>query len=194
MKDKLLYSLTFLILLCFYSSGFSFDKPSELVNKFHETLKEGNISDKDKQEKKALLKQIVAKTFNYSKMIKFIYGRGWKNLNSELRTKLEETFLNFISFNYVQRFNGIEGLDFKYNETTKLEDRKIIVETLLITSDNEPIKINYLLEQTDMKWQIFDILLTGSISEIATKKSEFFNIIKNSGAEGLIDKINQTID
>ena len=45
-----------------------------------------------------------------------------------------------------------------------------------------------------MKWQIFDILLTGSISEIATKKSEFFNIIKNSGAEGLIDRINQKID
>lgn len=194
MKDKLLYSLTFLILLCFYSSSFSYDKPSELVYKFHETLKENNISDKDKQEKKALLKQVVAETFNYSKMIKFIYGRGWKNLNSELKTKLDETFLNFISFNYVQRFNGIEGLDFKYNVTTELEDGKIIVETLLITSDNEPIKINYLLEQTNMKWQIFDILLTGSISEIATKKSEFFNIIKNSGAEGLIDKINQKID
>ena len=194
MKDKLLYSLTFLILLCFYTSSYSYEEPSELVNKFHETLKEGNISDKDKQQKKALLKHVVAETFNYSKMIKFIYGRGWKNLNSELKIKLEETFLNFISFNYVQRFNGIKDLDFKYIDYTKLEDGKIIVETLLITSDNEPIKINYLLEQTNMKWQIFDILLTGSISEIATKKSEFFNIIKNSGAEGLIDKINQKID
>ena len=194
MKDKLLYSLTFLILLCFYSSGFSYEKPFVVVNKFHETLKENNISDKDKPQKKALLKQIVAETFNYSKMIKFIYGRGWKNLNSELKIKLEETFLNFISFNYVQRFNGIKGLNFKYIESTELEDGKIIVETLLITSDNEPIKINYLLEQTNMKWQIFDILLTGSISEIATKKSEFFNIIKKGGAEGLIDKINQKID
>lgn len=194
MKDKLLYSLTFFILLCFYSSGFSYEKPSVIVNKFHENLKESNISDNDKQQKKALLKRIVAETFNYSKMIKFIYGRGWKNLNNELKIRLEETFLDFISFNYVQRFNGIEGLDFNYIESTELEDGKIIVETLLITSANEPIKINYLLEQTNMKWQIFDILLTGSISEIATKKSEFFNIIKKSGAEGLIEKINQKID
>ena len=182
------------MLLCFNSPSLSYEKPYVLVNKFHNALKKNNISAKDKEQKTAFLVGIVSETFNYSKMIKFIYGRGWKDLSSELKIKLEETFLNFISFNYVERFSGIDGLDFKYNESTELADGKIIVETLLITPESESIKINYVLEQTNMRWKVFDILLSGSISEIATKKSEFFNIIKESGAEGLIEKINQKIN
>ena len=54
--------------------------------------------------------------------------------------------------------------------------------------------MNYLLEEINSQWKVFDILLTGSISEIATKKSEFFSIIRESGAEGLIEKINQKIN
>ena len=36
------------------------------------------------------------------------------------------------------------------------------------------------------EWKIFDVLIDGSISEIATKKSEFSNIIKEKGLKGLI--------
>ena len=127
-------------------------------------------------------------------MIKFIYGRGWKNLNTELKNNLEETFLNFISYNYVERFGDVKDLDFKYKKSSELDDGKIIVETLLISSNSEPTKMNYLLEEINSQWKVFDILLTGSISEIATKKSEFFSIIRQSGAEGLIEKINQKIN
>ena len=33
------------------------------------------------------------------------------------------------------------------------------------------------LDQTNNSWKIFDVLIDGSISEIATKKSEFKNFI-----------------
>ena len=194
MKVNLLYSLILFVLLCFNSTGYANEKPSVVINKFHDALKKNSLSSKDKIQKKAFLTQIVSETFNYPKMIKFIYGRGWKNLNSELKNNLEETFLNFISHNYVERFGNVKDLDFKYKKSSELEDRKIIVETHLISSNSEPIKINYLLEEINSKWKVFDILLTGSISEIATKKSEFFSIIRKSGAEGLIEKINQKIN
>ena len=38
-------------------------------------------------------------------------------------------------------------------------------------------------------WKVFDILLDGSISEIATKKSEFKKIIEERGIKGLISNL-----
>ena len=39
------------------------------------------------------------------------------------------------------------------------------------------------------KWIIFDVLLDGSISEVATKKSDFKKIIKEEGVSGLVKNL-----
>ena len=39
------------------------------------------------------------------------------------------------------------------------------------------------------EWKIFDVLLAGSVSEIATKKSEFNSFISNNNIEGLIQAL-----
>ena len=63
-----------------------------------------------------------------------------------------------------------------------------MVKTFL-TLENEKISINYLLNQKDNQWKIFDVLLTGSVSEIATKKSEFSSFISKNKVESLIQAI-----
>ena len=39
------------------------------------------------------------------------------------------------------------------------------------------------------KWKIFDVLIDGSISEVATKKSDFKKIIKEEGVSGLVKNL-----
>ena len=56
-----------------------------------------------------------------------------------------------------------------------------LVETNLIISSEEKIMIHYLFSKVDNDWIIFDVLLEGTISEIATKKSEFKKIIDENG-------------
>ena len=43
------------------------------------------------------------------------------------------------------------------------------------------------------KWLIFDVLLNGSISEIATKKSEFHETLNNGGITSLISLIDKNL-
>ena len=45
-----------------------------------------------------------------------------------------------------------------------------LVQTKLKIIDDDDVKIDYLLSKKDKTWKIFDILLAGSVSEIATKK------------------------
>ena len=193
MKNKNIYSIIFSLLLLFSTNINCSEKAIANIEEFHNSLKNSNYNIKTINEKKEFLKNIISRTFDYEKMIRFIYGRSWKDLNKELQSELSLVFLDYISFNYANRFKDIESLNFEYVSFEEISNNKKIVKTLLKINNDKPIKIDYLFLYNGKNWKVFDVLLTGSISEIATKKSEFFSIIKNGGAKGLISKIKEKI-
>ena len=64
----------------------------------------------------------------------------------------------------------------------------MLVKTDLVV-DKEEVSVNYLLLFDNNKWRIFDVLLAGSISEIATKKSEFSIFIRDGKITPLINAL-----
>ena len=70
---------------------------------------------------------------------------------------------------------------------------KISSELFLVRSNliikQEKISMDYLLSLKNNVWKIFDVLIDGSISEIATKKSEFRMFIKEKEIDSLIDAL-----
>ena len=63
------------------------------------------------------------------------------------------------------------------------------MKTKLIVDKSDEVLINYLLGIKEGKWKIFDVLLAGSISEIATKKSEFRKFLKDEKIDDLINAL-----
>ena len=194
MKIKNVFTIIFSLLLLFSTKINSAEKAITNIEEFHASLKNSNYNIKTINEKKEFLKIIISRIFDYKKMIKFIYGRSWKDLNKGLQDELSLVFLDYISFNYANRFKDIESLNFEYVSLEEINNNKKVVKTILKINNDEPIKIDYLFLYDGKNWKVFDVLLTGSISEIATKKSEFFSIIKKEGAEGLINKIKKKIN
>ena len=62
----------------------------------------------------------------------------------------------------------------KIKDLVELADHKKII--IKVAKDNK-------------NWKIFDVLLDGSISEVATKKSDFKKIIKEEGVSGLVKNL-----
>ena len=56
----------------------------------------------------------------------------------------------------------------------------------IVKSTGEPVRINYLMRQGSGGWRIADIYLNGTISELATRRSEFAAILQSRGVDGLI--------
>jgi phospholipid transport system substrate-binding protein len=52
------------------------------------------------------------------------------------------------------------------------------------------VNINYLMRQNNGGWQIADVYLNGTISELATRRSEFSAILHAQGINGLIEALN----
>tara|TARA_B100000700_G_scaffold327114_1_gene440678 strand:+ start:1224 stop:1850 length:627 start_codon:yes stop_codon:yes gene_type:complete len=155
------------------------------------------ISEDSNQESNNLkkVKQVVEQVYNNKKMLKIIVGeKKWQELNDNEKEDLYETFLEYISLSYIKRFSKIDDPRFELIKFKKIGEKFNLVETNLIIPSEEKIMIHYLFSKVDNDWKVFDVLLEGTISEIATKKSEFKKIIDENGVSSLASSIRKKID
>ena len=124
-------------------------------------------------------------------MISAIIGGRWKNISNQNKDRLQKSFRKYIAKNYISQFRKIKNPEFRNIEEKKIGGKYWLINSKLILT-NEEIKIDYLLTFENEQWKIFDILLAGSISEIATKKSEFQKYLANQDYEVLIKKLEST--
>ena len=182
-----LICLIIIIFIVFQSETKSESKVLAGVNELHESLIK--ISDKTiKSNNLAIIDDVVKNSYDLEKMGKIIIGIDWKQMDTKTQKEFINVFKRFISVNYFRRFNKINELNFENQTVTDIEN-KFKLARVILTADNEKFKIDYLLGFKNEKWKIFDVLLDGSISEVATKKSDFKKIIKEEGVTGLVKNL-----
>lgn len=133
---------------------------------------------------------LIQSTYRVEKMLSLIIGNEWKNVSIKKRTQLVNIFTEYISKNYIRRFMKINKPMFTTNEIKDVGKNYKMVRTQLIAG-NEKVSVNYLLNEINGYWKIFDVLLAGSVSEIATKKSEFASFISKNNVDSLIEAISK---
>ena len=122
-------------------------------------------------------------------MIQMIIGDHWNNISEEKKKELTEVFQTYIASNYLRMFEKISNPSFEQSAEKKIGKNYRLIKTFLILNKDERVEINYLLLKKNEEWKIFDVLLAGSVSEIATKKSEFRKYLKNGNVEELINAL-----
>ena len=175
------------IFILFHSETKSESKVLKSINELHESLMK--ISDKTiNSDNLAMIDDVIKNSYDLEKMGKIIIGVDWKQIDTKTQKEFVNVFKRFISVNYFRRFNKINELHFELQTVTNIQDNFKLARVIL-TADNEKFKIDYLLGFKNKKWKIFDVLLDGSISEVATKKSDFKKIIKEEGVSGLVKNL-----
>jgi phospholipid transport system substrate-binding protein len=71
---------------------------------------------------------------------------------------------------------------------------EIIVKTRMVKSKGETVSLNYRMHENAGSWQISDIYLDGSISQLAVQRSEFHAILQREGVDGLIMALSRKVD
>lgn len=183
-----------LVLLLFISlTNFSYVYGDSLIpktlKKLHNSLLDiglNKVSENDKD----IMNVVIKNTYAVDKMSKIILGKYWLEASDIEKSEFSKKFVEFISSNYLKRFANAKKLEIKYRKTEEIGEKYIMVFTQFNFTSKDSLKINYLLLKVNKDWKIFDVLLDGSISEIATKKSEFNEILKKGGINSLIKMLN----
>lgn len=179
----------FVLFLFISSTNFPYVYGNSIIPKtlkqLHNSLLDIGLNKISKNDKD-IMNIIIEDTYAIKKMSKIILGKYWSEASDIEKNEFSKKFVEFISSNYLKRFANVNKLEIKYEKTEEIGEKYIMVFTQFKFTINDSLKINYLLIRDEKNWKIFDVLLDGSISEIATKKSEFNKILEKGGINSLI--------
>ena len=135
------------------------------------------------------IEEVISKTYDIKKMSKIILSRYWVEDKTEENNKFIEVFTSYISRNYLKRFDKVESIDIVYKSVEDIGENYKVAQVSYKFNNTDNLNLNYMLIKNKEEWLIFDVLINGSISEVATKKSEFAETLKLGGIRSLIDLI-----
>src|SRR2546429_3050213 len=139
------------------------------------------------------LEPAVFRTFDVPYMAKLSIGPGWASLTPDQKKQASHAYGRYITATYASRFDGFSGERLEVLGEQKIK-RGTMVQSRIVKSDGEPVSINYMVHDNAVGYQIRDVYVTGTISELATKRSEFATILRTNGIDGLIASLNKKAD
>lgn len=136
------------------------------------------------------LKATIERSFDLPLMTRFAAGTGWMKADAVQQQKLINAFSDFSISTYASRFQAFDQEEFRIVGEKPAAGGGLIVETQLIPNGDPAVTLNYLLRQDKQgQWRINDVYLDATISEMATRRSEFAAVIRDDGVEALISNI-----
>jgi len=139
------------------------------------------------------LKPAVEKVFNLPLMTRLAVGPGWESLTPAQQQQMVAFFADLTVATYANRFDGYDGETFEVVPDTVSSPSGTMVQSRLIKKQGDPIVLNYLMRDSGGSWQAIDVFLGGTVSELATRRSEFTSVLRRDGAEGLLSLLRQRI-
>jgi phospholipid transport system substrate-binding protein len=168
--------------------------PAAVISRFYDTLlsvmKEAKHLSFDQRYQRVA--PAVTQTFNLALMSRLAIGPEWVKLQPAQQQRLTDVFSRYTISVYANRFDDYNGERFNVDPAPTTDPNGILVHSSLTKSDGDKVTLNYLVRQGgDGAWQVIDVYLNGTISELATRRSEFVGVIQQNGADGLVQLLEQ---
>lgn len=135
----------------------------------------------------------ILKAYDMERMSLRVLGPSVAKMTRADADRMRETFTRLNVTTYASRFKKFAGEQFVVGNAQAVANIGVLVESQIITSKGEAIGINYLLTQESGNWRINDVYLKGTISEVATRRSEYAAVLRQEGIDGLIRSIEERI-
>jgi len=141
----------------------------------------------------ATLAPVVSNVFDVRSMARLAVGPAWDTLTPAQQQEIVTAFGRYVSATYADRFSSYSGEQLRVTGDQPYGGG-VIVETQIVKTGQDPVTINYMMRQHQGSWQISDVYLDGTISQLATQRSEFHSILTRQGVDGLILALDRKVD
>ncbi|MFK8040562.1 MAG: phospholipid-binding protein MlaC [Rickettsiaceae bacterium] len=166
----------------------------QLIHKTINILQDNSIS---KEEKSKKVRQIIQKEIDAQWMAKYVLGRNIRDLTKEKKQEFRRVYAQYISAVYSDLIQDYTNQQVSILRTQELDRGEFIITTEIFQSNSQSgMKASYLIRNISSKnneyiFKIADVIV--GVSTIASQRTEFNNIIINTGIEGLIEELKKKI-
>lgn len=145
-----------------------------------------DIQKGDRKKVIALIETRVLPHFNFQAMTASAVGRNWDKANAEQKARLMDEFKTLLLRTYASALAAYGNQKFDFRPLrAKPTDTDVTVNVRIMQSGRQPVMIDYDMEKRPGGWKVWDVRV-GGISLVANYRTEFDNLIRESGVEGLI--------
>ena len=169
--------------------------PEDSVNGLHaallDTMKEGRALGESGRYTR--IRPVVQRVFDIPSMARLAVGASWPTLSAAQQEAVAAAFGAYISATYADRFDSYSGQRLQIIGQQP-SGSGVVVKTHIVKANGEHISIDYLVRQSGGDWRISDVLLDGTVSQLATQRSEFGAILRRDGFDGLIATLQRKVN
>jgi phospholipid transport system substrate-binding protein len=145
------------------------------------------------EERYAQLDPVIQQVYDLPFMSEKVLGRYWKDLSEQDRERWVSTFTRLTISTYTDRFEGYNGQRFEILAVQPSRHETLMVRTRIVPTDEEPVELDYRLRDAEGDWQIIDVFMNGTVSELALRRSEYSSVFKREGFESLLSSLEEKI-
>src|SRR2546428_3783183 len=186
------------LLFAFSATAWAQAKPEELVQTITNDILAAIKSDKqlaagDKQKALKLAEEKVLPYIDFEEATRLAVGRAWSQASPEQKKKLVSEFRNMLVRTYSNAIEAYQGQTLKVLPSRGgKQDAKdeATVRTQFVRAGGQPLPIEFQMRRTEKGWKVFDISVEG-VSLVLTYRTEFDNVVKQEGIDGLIKRLDQ---
>jgi phospholipid transport system substrate-binding protein len=145
-----------------------------------------DIRDGDRKKLVALIEDKVLPHFNFEAMTSSAVGRNWGKATMEQKSRLTDEFRTLLVRTYASSLAAYSDQKFDFRPLrAKPTDTDVTVHVRVLQSGTQPVQIDYDMEKRANGWKVWDVRVAG-ISLVANYRTEFDNLVREGGLEGLI--------
>jgi phospholipid transport system substrate-binding protein len=126
------------------------------------------------------LRAVLEGHFDFTEMARSALGYHWRTLTPEQREDFTNLFKAFIEDAYLSKIQDYKGQDVQFLRERPLGGGYVEIDSKIVQAGKDPIPVNYLLEQKDRGWMIYDVTVD-AISIIANYRNQFNRVINDKG-------------
>ena len=157
-----------------------------------DTMKQGKALGFAGRVKK--LEPAIAKAYDMDVMTRLAVGSAWTGFDDATKRSVTNAFYRYTVATYANRFSAFDGERFEVGAVKAIQGQRQVVQTRLLPVGDDPVILNYLMAADAAGVpRITDVFLNGTISQVATTRSEFTAVLRTGGAPSLIALLDKRV-
>jgi len=134
---------------------------------------------------------VIGRTFDLEAILRQVVGPRWPSLPADQQAALADAFRRYTIASYVANFDSYSGQRFDTAPVVRAVGNDRVVETRFASPGDRVHAMDYVMRQEGGGWKVIDVLAEGSISRVASQRSEMRSLLADGGGPGLLVSLRQ---
>lgn len=145
--------------------------------------------DVNKQKRRATMREVLEKRFDFTEMTKRALGKEWKKRSEKEKNEFVDLFKTLLEDTYIEKMEMYNNQKINMGKEEEMETGKFSVETFIAMANGD-VPIVYKMIARDNDWLVYDVVIEG-VGLIQNYRTQFKKILDEQNYEALIKKLKE---